>query len=87
MFHFAFNLGHACSRDGVEIPPTSVVRHSDPDDYYQTSSGRASFGVMSLPVADMVFERAALAEIDLTPPKDLLMVTPPPTEMERLRRL
>ena len=44
---------------GLEIPPNGVLRHSDPDDYYQTSSGCASFAAMSLPVEDMVERTAA----------------------------
>jgi len=84
---FRIRPGPSLLAGGLEIPPASVVRHCDPDDYYQTSSGCASFGAMSLPVEDMVSAGAALAGLDLTPPKDLLMLTPPPTEMATLQRL
>ena len=73
--------------DGFEIPPAGIVRHSDPDDYHQTSSGFANFAAMSLPVTDMVSAGATLAEVDLTPPKDLLILTPPPAVMAKLQRL
>ena len=84
---FRIQPGPSLLASGLEIPPGGLVRHSDPDDYHQTSSGCASFGAMSLPVADMVSAGAALAEMDLTPPKDLLIITPPSAEMARLRRL
>ncbi|MBV9198359.1 MAG: helix-turn-helix domain-containing protein [Alphaproteobacteria bacterium] len=84
---FRIQPGPSLLAGGLEIPPCGLVRHSDPDDYHQTSSGCASFGAMSLPVGDMVSVGAALAGLDLTPPKDLLMVPSPATEMARLRRL
>jgi AraC-like DNA-binding protein len=72
---------------GLEIPPNGVLRHSDPDEYYQTSSGCASFAAMSLPVEDMVSVGAGLAGFDLTPPKDLLILIAPPSAMAKLQRL
>jgi AraC-like DNA-binding protein len=84
---FRIQPGPSLLAGGLEIPPSGVVRHSDPDDYHQTSSGCSSFGAMSLPVADMVSVGAELTGLDLTPPKDLLILTPPPTEMATLQRL
>jgi len=42
---------------------------------------------MSLPVADMISVGAAMAGLDLTPPKDPLILTPLPAAMARLQRL
>lgn len=42
---------------------------------------------MSLPVADMVASGAAIAGLDLTPPKDALTHTPAPRAMAKLQRL
>jgi len=82
---FRIQPGPSLLASGLEIAPGGLVRHSDPDDYHQTSSGRASFGAISLPVGDMVSAGAALAGLDLTSPKDLLILTPPPTEMAMLQ--
>jgi len=84
---FRIQPGPSLLAGGLEIPPAGLVRHSDPDDYYQTSSGCASFGAMSLPVGDMVSTGAALAGLDLTPPKDLQILMLPPSNMTRLQRL
>jgi AraC-like DNA-binding protein len=72
---------------GVEMQPTGIMRHSDGKNSFQHSAGSASWGAMSLPVADMAYVGAAMAGCDLTPPKDALTVIPPPAAMARLQRL
>ena len=42
---------------------------------------------MSLPIADMVSVGAAMAGLDLAPPKDPLILTPSPSAMAKLQRL
>ena len=42
---------------------------------------------MSLPVADMVTAGAAMAGLDLTPPKDPVMLTPAPSAIAKLQGL
>ena len=42
---------------------------------------------MSLPVEDMASVGAAIAGVDLTPPRDALIVTPSPAAMAKLQRL
>ena len=42
---------------------------------------------MSLPVADMVTAGAAMAGLDLTPPKDPVMLTPSPSAIAKLQGL
>ena len=67
--------------------PTNITRHSEGKDSFQRSSGSACWGAMSLPVEDMASVGAAMAGCDLTPPKDMLFVTPSPAAMARLQRL
>jgi AraC-like DNA-binding protein len=84
---FRTEPGPSLLAGGIEIHSTSVLRHSDADEYHQRSSGSASFGAMSLPVDDMVSVGAAMAGRDLTPPKDPLTHTPAPSAMANLQRL
>jgi AraC-like DNA-binding protein len=72
---------------GLEMHPTSIIRHSLADSYHQHSSGSASCGAMSLPVEDMVAIGEAMAGVNLTPPGDALLITPSPSAMARLQRL
>ena len=51
------------------------------------SSGPVSFGSMSLPMQELVAIGASMAGVDLTPPRDPLLVTPPPAAMARFQRL
>ena len=72
---------------GVELDPSTIVQHSQNQSHYQRSSGFTHYGSMSLPVADIVAVGAAMAGCDLTPPKDPLILTPPPLAMAKLQRL
>jgi AraC-like DNA-binding protein len=72
---------------GLEMRPTNILRHSLADSYHQRSSGPASCGAMSLPIEDMITIGGAMAGVDLTPPRDTLLITPPPAAMARLQRL
>jgi AraC-like DNA-binding protein len=53
----------------------------------QKSAGLASVGVMSLPAEDMASVGKAIAGIELEPPRDGLIVTPPTPAMAKLQRL
>ncbi|MGH7116024.1 MAG: helix-turn-helix domain-containing protein [Stellaceae bacterium] len=83
---FRTQPGPSLLRSGFEVQPTNIVRHSEGQSYFQHSSGLARHGTMSLPVEDMV-SVAAMAGIDLTPPKDALAHTPEPSAMAKLQRL
>jgi hypothetical protein len=72
---------------GVETHPTNIMRSIEGEGSYQHTSGSASWGAMSLPLEDIVVVGAAIAGCDLTPPKDLLTVTPAPHAMAKLQRL
>jgi AraC-like DNA-binding protein len=83
---FRTQPGPSLLSSGVEMEPTNIMRYSEGQSYYRRSSGFASYGTMSLPVADMV-ATAVIAGLDLTPPKDALTHAPAPQAMARLQRL
>jgi AraC-like DNA-binding protein len=84
---FRTRSGPSLIRSGLEMHATNIVRHGEDEAYHQHSSGSASFGAMSLAVEDMAAIGEAMAGIDLTPPRDVMLVTPPPGAMARLQRL
>jgi AraC-like DNA-binding protein len=84
---FRTHPGPSLVRSGVEMRPTDIVRHAEDQAYFQRSSGSASFAAMSLPEEDMAAIGEALAGLDLTPPRDAMLVTPPPGAMAKLQRL
>jgi AraC-like DNA-binding protein len=84
---FRTHPGPSLVRSGVEMEPTNIFRHGEDEAYFQRSSGSASFGAMSLPEEDMAAIGEAMAGLDLTPPRDAMLVTPQPGAMARLQRL
>ena len=86
MISFRTQPGPELLWSGVEMQPANITRHEGKD-AFQRSSGFACWGAMSLPVEEMVSVGAAVAGIDLTPPKNTLTATPPPAAMARLQRL
>jgi AraC-like DNA-binding protein len=87
MFTFRTEPGPGLLADGLEMQPTSIMRHSEGQNYYRLSAGFASYGSMSLPVEEMVAVGEAMAAVDLTPPRDAMLITPPLGAMKRLQRL
>jgi len=71
---------------GAEMLPSNLVRQGEGSNF-QRSSGPVSWATMSLPVADMVTVGAAMAGLDLTPPKDPVMLTPSLSAIARLQGL
>src|SRR5215472_3977391 len=71
---------------GAEMLPNNLVRHGEGNNF-QRSSGPVSWAAMSLPVADMVTAGTAMAGLDLTPPKDPVMLTPLPSAIAKLQGL
>jgi AraC-like DNA-binding protein len=69
------------------MQPASIVRYSEGQNYYRRSSGFAAYGSMSLPVEEIAAVSGALAAVDLTPPRDAMLITLPPAAMARLQRL
>jgi AraC-like DNA-binding protein len=84
---FRTEPGPSLLSSGVEMRPTSIVRYSEGQNYYRRSSGFASYGSMSLPVEEVAIIGEAMAGFDLGPPRDAVLVTPPPSAMARLQRL
>jgi AraC-like DNA-binding protein len=72
---------------GADMHPTNIVRHGEGESTFQRSSGSASWGAMSLPVADAAALGETLAGCDLTPPRNALLINPLPSAMARLQRL
>jgi AraC-like DNA-binding protein len=72
---------------GAGLRPTNLIRHVESENAFQRSSGSTCFGSMSLPTAEMVSVGEATAGLDLTPPKDPIVLTPSPAALARLQRL
>ena len=72
---------------GAEMHPTNIMRASEGGNSYQRTSGSASWGAMSLPVEDAAAVGETLAGCDLTPPRNAMLITPPPSTMAKLQRL
>jgi AraC-like DNA-binding protein len=79
--------GPSLLSSGIEMHPSTILRRSPAHNYFQQSSGFARFGSMSLPVNEMAAVGEAMAGFDLTPPRDAMLITPPPAAMVRLQRL
>jgi AraC-like DNA-binding protein len=87
IFSFRTEPGPSLLAGGMELQPTSIVRHSEGQSYHRRTSGFASYGSMLLPVEEMAALGEAMAAVDLTPPSDAMLITPPPAAMTRLQRL
>jgi AraC-like DNA-binding protein len=85
-FSFRTDPGPSLLWGPSEMLPTNIVRHGSGEGF-QHSSGAASWAAISLAVADMASLGETLVGLDLTPPRDARMVTPPPAAMARLQRL
>jgi AraC-like DNA-binding protein len=84
---FRTRPGPSLLTGSVEMQPSSLMRHREAERFFQQSSGEAWFGSLSLPVEKMVSVEAAIGAVDLTPPHDSLLITPPPAAMARLQHL
>src|SRR5438309_9102897 len=69
------------------MQPSNIVRYGEGQSYYRQSSGFACYGSMSLPVGDVAIIGESMAAVDLKPPRNAMLVTPPPAFMARLQRL
>ena len=87
IFSFRTEPGPSLVVGGMEMQPTNIVRHSEGQSYHRRSSGFGITGGMSLPVEEMAAVGDAMAAVDLTPPRDAMLITPPPAAMTRLQRL
>jgi AraC-like DNA-binding protein len=72
---------------GTELQSSDIIRHIEGESAFQRSSGSACFASVSLPVEEMVSVGKAIAGLDLTPPKDPLILTPAPSAIAKLQRL
>jgi len=83
---FGTGPGPGLLAGGLELLPSTLVRHSEGHEYHQLSSGAGSFGALSLPVEEWV-SLGDTFSYDLTPPRDALVLAPSPAAMARLQRL
>jgi AraC-like DNA-binding protein len=86
-FSFRIQPGPSLLWGGAEMLQTNIVRHGEGESTFQRSSGSASWGAMSLPLADMATIGETMAGVDLTPPRNAMLITPPPAAMATLQRL
>jgi AraC-like DNA-binding protein len=73
--------------NGKEMHPGNIKQLGPGQSDNQQSAGLASVGVMSLAVEDMASVGKEIAGIELEPPRDGLIVTPPTPAMAKLQRL
>jgi AraC-like DNA-binding protein len=71
----------------AEMLPTNIIRHGDGESTFQRSYGSASWGGMSLPLADALALSETFAGCDLTPPRHTMLITPPAPAIAKLQRL
>jgi AraC-like DNA-binding protein len=86
-FSLGTRAGPTLLQDGLEMHPSTIIRWGPGAEFYQRSSGSAHLGTMSLPVEAIAPLGEAMAGVDLTPPRDALVVTPSPSAMVKLQRL
>jgi AraC-like DNA-binding protein len=72
---------------GTELSPGDIMFHNLDQNHFQQTFGVAASRFMSLPVEDFVSAGATMVGCDLTPPKDSLILRPPPHALAKLRRL
>jgi AraC-like DNA-binding protein len=84
---FLANPGTTLVQEGVEIDAAAILRQRPRPKYYQRSSGPTCFATMSLPVELLVAFGGTMADADLPPPADALLIAPPPAALDQLRRL
>jgi AraC-like DNA-binding protein len=87
IIQFRTKPGPTMLMGGAETQPTDIIRSIEGGGSYQHTSGSASWGAMSLPVEEMDCVGAAIAGCDLTPPRDMMLMTPSPSSMAKLQRL
>src|SRR5690348_15764195 len=73
--------------NGVETRPTSIVRHSESERFYRRSSASSHRAAMSLPIDHLASIASAMTGSELTPPRDAVLITPPPAAIVKLQRL
>jgi AraC-like DNA-binding protein len=86
-FTFLAQQGPEVTVSGAVLSSGHLVRNSPAQEYYVRTSGRTSWGAMSLRMEDMAVASETLAGRDLMPPRNILAIEPRPDAMARLLRL
>lgn len=84
---FRTQPGPNLSWSGAEMLPTTITWHTEAQHAYQRSFGSVHWAAMSLSSGDMAALGADVGGCDLTPPKDTLILHPPPFAIAKLLRL
>lgn len=79
--------GSELFESGTMVPFGSVIRHARGEEFYERTSGPSEWGIVSLPIEDMISAGAALFGKDLAAARDPRVVAPPSREIARLWRL
>src|ERR1700750_765481 len=61
---FRTEHGPGLVQSGMGLAPSTVLRHGSAHEYYQRTSGSASFATMSLPVEDIAAAGEAMAGLE-----------------------
>jgi AraC-like DNA-binding protein len=73
--------------NGLDVQPTQIVRHGEAQQSYWRASGPTQRATMSVPIDVIATTVSTMADCDLTPPRQGLLITPRPAEMAKLQRL
>jgi AraC-like DNA-binding protein len=84
---FQTRPGPGMTRNGRECDSASITRLSAGESYYLRAPGPPSYGTISVPIDEVVSHGAAVDGCDQTPPKDYLILNPPPSALAKLRQL
>ena len=84
---FRTGPGPSIMRNGAEHQPSDVVRYFGGQASFLRSSGPSTWASMSLPIADLADAGSTMSGFNLTPPKDVLTVTPSPATLAKLQQL
>ena len=87
VFSFRTQPGPNLIWGGFDLQQGDIIRHVESGSGYQHSSGSIGIGAMSLPLDDMASSGSMIAGRDLSPPDDMLIVTPRTAAMAKLLRL
>jgi AraC-like DNA-binding protein len=83
---FLVRPGHDVSLQGVSRLPNSLIRYAQGQAFYERTSGPTDWVSLSIPTPELAAAGSALANRDLSAPKNLQVVIPAPGNMANLLR-
>jgi len=73
--------------DGTSLAADTILCHSRADEFVERTTGPVDWGILSLPIEDMITVSVAFSAGDFETPRHTLTIAPPREAMERLREL